>query len=73
MTLSNVPLVGTSTAKCCSKSKISPQGNSGFISNSRGTAKKVLFVLVRQHAKQTPCLASPTPSSDCQAQGVEYK
>jgi hypothetical protein len=43
------------------------------MSNSRGTAKKVLFVLVRQNAKQTPCLASPTPSSDCQAQGVKYK
>jgi hypothetical protein len=68
MTLSNVPIVGTPSAECCSKSKFSPRGNSGFISNSRGTVKKSLFILVRQPAKQAPCLASPNPPSGCQAQ-----
>jgi hypothetical protein len=45
----------------------------GLISNSRGTVVKALFNLVRQPAKQSPCLAYPTPPSSCQPQGVEYK
>jgi hypothetical protein len=63
----------TPSAEFCSKSKFSPRGNSGFISNSRGIVKKDLFILVRQAAKQYPCLASPTPPSGWQAQGVECK
>jgi hypothetical protein len=55
------------------KSKFSVQGNSGFISKSRGTVVKALSILVRQPAKHSPCLASPTPPSGCQAQDVEYK
>jgi hypothetical protein len=47
MTLRNVPLVGTPSAECCSKSKFSPCGNLGFISNSRGTVVKSLFVLIK--------------------------
>jgi hypothetical protein len=36
-------------------------------------SKKALFLLVRQPAKQSPCLASPTQPSGCQAQGIECK
>jgi hypothetical protein len=35
----------------------------GLISNSRGTVKKALSVLIKQPAKQVPCLVSPTPPS----------
>jgi hypothetical protein len=62
--------VGAPSAESCSKSKFSLRGNSGFISNSRGTLKKNLFVLVKQPTKQFPYLVSPTPLSGCQEEGV---
>jgi hypothetical protein len=43
----------------------------GLILNSRGTVKKALSILVKQPAKQVPCLVYPSPPSDCQAQGFE--
>jgi hypothetical protein len=43
--------VGTPSAKCCSKSKFSPRGNSGLISNSRGTVEKSLVVLLQATSK----------------------
>jgi hypothetical protein len=43
--------VGTLSAECCSKSKFSPRGNSGFISNSRGIVAKALVVLLREICK----------------------
>jgi hypothetical protein len=45
----------------------------GLISNSQGTVVKALFVLVRQPAKQSPCLVSPTPPSGFQAQSIKCK
>jgi hypothetical protein len=62
--------VGSPSVECCSKNKFSPRENSGFISNSWGRVEKALFILVRQPTKQSPCLASPTPPSGCQAQDV---
>jgi hypothetical protein len=49
----------------------SPQGWLGVIIKLIGTVKKALFILVKQPAKQVPCLVSPTPPSGCQAQGFE--
>jgi hypothetical protein len=62
--------IGTPSAEYCSKSKFSPQGNWGFISNCQETVEKAFFVFVKQPTKQFACLVSPTPPSDCQAQGV---
>jgi hypothetical protein len=47
--------------------------NSGLISNSQRIVKEALFVFVRQTAKQSLCLVSPTPPSGCESQGVECK
>jgi hypothetical protein len=63
--------VGTTSAKCCSKSNFPHKDDSGFISNSRGTVEKSLFVLVKQPAKQVPYLVFPTPPSSCKAHGLE--
>jgi hypothetical protein len=43
----------------------------GLITNYRGTVEKALSVLIKQPAKQVPCLVSPTPPSGCQEQGFE--
>jgi hypothetical protein len=63
--------VGTPSVECCIKKKFPHKDDYGLISNSRGTVKKSLFILVRQPAEQVPCLVSPTPPSACQAQGFE--
>jgi hypothetical protein len=63
--------VGTPSAECCSKRIFPTRVTQGLISNSQGTVEKALSILVRQLAKETPCLASPTPPSGCQAQGFE--
>jgi hypothetical protein len=49
------------------------EDNSRLISNSQETVEKTLFVLVGQPAKQSSCLASPTPPSGYEAQDVECK
>jgi hypothetical protein len=63
--------VGTSSAEYYWKSNFFNKNNLGLISNSRGIVEKALFVLVRQPAKQVPCLVFPTPPSGCQARGFE--
>jgi hypothetical protein len=63
--------VGTPSAKRCSKRIFPTRVTRGFILNSRRTVVKALSVLVKQPAKQVPCLASPTPPSGCQAQDFE--
>jgi hypothetical protein len=51
----------------------SHEGTWGLYRTLEEKFKKALFILVRQPAKQSHCLASPTPPSGCQAQGVECK
>jgi hypothetical protein len=54
--------VGNPSAECCSKSKFSPRGNSGFISNSRGIVEKAPLVLLRATCKIIPrsCVPNST-------------
>jgi hypothetical protein len=64
-------LVETPSAECCSKSKFSPRGNSGFnIELSRGTIEKGLIVLLQATCKTTSLSCVPNSPSDYQAQGV---
>jgi hypothetical protein len=63
--------IGTPSVECCSKTIFPTRVTWGLISNSRGTVKEALFILVRQPAKQVPCLVSPNPPSGCQAQGFK--
>jgi hypothetical protein len=65
-----VTSLGLQVQSVVARAKFSPRGNSRFISNSQGTVEKSLFILVRQPIKQSLCLASPTPPSGYQAQGV---
>jgi hypothetical protein len=46
------------------------KGNWCLILNSRGIVEKALVVLLQATCKTTYCLISLTPSSGCQAQGV---
>jgi hypothetical protein len=63
--------VGTPSAEYCSNRIFPIRVTQGLISNSWGIVEKDLFVLVRQLAKQVPCLVSLTPPSGCQVQGFE--
>jgi hypothetical protein len=54
--------IGTPIAECCSKSSFPHEGNSGLISNSRGTVKKSLVVLLPATCKTIPrsCVPNST-------------
>jgi hypothetical protein len=53
------------------RTKFPHKDDSGLILNFQGIVEKALFVLVRQPAKEVPCLVSPTLPSGCQAQGFK--
>jgi hypothetical protein len=46
------------------------EGTRGLISNSQGTVKKALVILLQATCKTIFCFVSPTLPSGCQAQGV---
>jgi hypothetical protein len=51
--------VETPSAECCSESKFSPRGNSGFISNSRGIVTKALVIPLRAICKTNSLFLCP--------------
>jgi hypothetical protein len=61
--------IETQSAECCSKIIFPTRVTRGLISNSREIVEKASTVLIKQPAKQFPCLVSPTPPCGCQAQG----
>jgi hypothetical protein len=71
MTLSKgVNLSGLQVQTVVARVNFPHEGTQGLISNSWGTVKKSPIVLLQATCKTISLSVSPTPSSGCQAQGV---
>jgi hypothetical protein len=70
MTLSKYAKLGLEVQSVVARVNFPQEGNTGLISNSRGTVEKSIIILLQATCKQFLVLLSPTPSSGCQAQGV---
>jgi hypothetical protein len=75
MILSNVPLHWDSKCRESVVARVNfpHEGTRGLYRTLEELSKKLSSFSSGNPAKQSPCLASPTPPSGCQAQGVECK